>query len=357
MSDDKKNGCEDNIESLKQELQQQRGMLWLFGEIMKAAVSIASFKKLMSELTDMLMGVLGVTNCFLWIRVDNKNKDDYTAFFRSIELNNEFKEVKNSTIPTGLKHLHETYVFEYGEIENSLMKDISLPGSRIAVPLESFSEHEHFGVLVVEHGEKDFFTNATITFFETLAIFISSKAQNSWLLQSEAEKSVRDPLTEVYNRRHLGVSLKDLKTKYPHVTAAVVDTDNFKNINDELGHIEGDTVLKAIAQLARGIVQECNGEVVRYGGDEFVILLPCPLTEAIHILEEFRKSVHYLKVAYDLVVNVSVTLGVCSYPEMIGDYSQIIAVADRALLRGKAQGKNRVVLATEEDLEVDIAMI
>ena len=59
---------EESVEYLQIELQQQRGMLWLLGEIMKAAMNITSFKQLMSVLTDMLMGVMGVTTCYLWLK-------------------------------------------------------------------------------------------------------------------------------------------------------------------------------------------------------------------------------------------------------------------------------------------------
>ena len=342
---------EKEIEFLQMELQQQRGMLWLLGEIMKAAINITEFKHLMSVLTDMLMGVMGVTTCYLWIQqIENAREEDYIVFFRSIELKNEFKEIKHSLLPKSLKDLKNTYVYTKDEIDDSLLQDLSIPCSRLAVPLTNFRDNKIFGVLVLEHEEEHFFTDNTIAFFETLSIFIASNAQNSKLLQSVTEESVKDALTDTYNRRYLPQALSKFKDRYEQITVAVVDTDNFKSINDLLGHMEGDTVLKGIAQLAKGVVKECKGEVIRYGGDEFVILIPRPLVEAVHILEEFRKSVQYLKVAYDLAADISVTLGVCSYPDMVEEYSEMIEVADHALLRGKSRGKNRVVLATEEDV-------
>lgn len=344
---------EDEVTYLQVELQQQRGMLWLLGEIMKAAINITEFKQLMSVLTDMLMGVMGVTTCYLWIKIENTKIEDCIVFFRSIELQNEFKELKHGVLPKTLRELTGSYVFEKSEIEDSLLGDINMPCSRLAVPLRNFNDDSIFGILVLEHQEENFFTNNTIAFFETLSIFIASNAQNSKLLQSVAEESIKDPLTETYNRRHLSEALKNFKVKYRNVTVAVIDTDNFKAINDELGHMEGDAVLKGIAQLAKGVVKDCEGEVIRYGGDEFVILIPRPLVEAVHILEEFRKSVHYLKIAYDLATDVSVTLGVCSYPEILEDYSEIIRAADHALLRGKAKGKNRVILASHEDVKLE----
>lgn len=342
---------EDDIE-LQMKLQQQKAMLWLLGEIMKASFNITEFKQLMAVLTDMLMGVMGVTTCYLWINMENIKIEDHIVFFRSTELNNEFREHKYTTLPSVLRELTGTRFFTKEEITGSLISSIRVPCSRLAVPLRDFNDNSIFGILVLEHETEDFFTDNTITFFETLSIFIASNAQNARLLQRVAEKSIKDPLTETYNRGYLNEALNNIENRYADVTVAVVDTDNFKSINDELGHTEGDTVLKGIAQLAKAMVEECKGEVIRYGGDEFVIIIPKMFSEAVHILEEFRKSVHYLKVTYNLATDVSVTLGVCSYPEMIADYSQIIRAADHALLRGKVEGKDRVILVSDKDLEM-----
>ena len=337
---------------LQKELQRQKGMLWVLGEIMKAAFNITEFKQLMEVMTDILMGVMGVTTCYIWINMEGTNAEHYTTFFRSNEIKNEFNEVNHSILPKGIKELKEVYVFDKDEIKGTLIHLIHVPSSRIVVPLKDFSEDSILGMVILEHKEENFFTSYTAVFLETLSVFIASKAQNYKLFQSVTEKSIKDPLTEAYNRGYLNEALNAMKGKYNDVTVAVIDTDNFKSINDELGHMEGDMVLKGIAQLAKGIVEEVSGEVIRYGGDEFIIIIPKGLAEAVHILEEFRRSVHYLKVAYDLATDVTVTLGICAYPEMIIDYSQILRVADHALLRGKAKGKNRIVLASDEDFEV-----
>lgn len=343
----------DEVSNLTYQLEQQRAMLWVLGEIMKVAVNITSFKQLMDKLTDMLMGVTGVTSCYLWIGMENSGIKDYTVFYRSVELKDEFKTLRSGILPKIIKDLQESKLYKQEEIKSSLISTIQKPGSRLAVPLKNFNDGTIFGALVLEHETEDFFTNNMIAFFETLSIFIASNAQNSRLLQRVTEKSIKDPLTEIYNRRHLREAMESYRTKSNEVTVAIIDTDNFKVINDKMGHLEGDAVLKAIAQLAKGMVQDCDGEVIRYGGDEFVIIIPKGLVEAVHILDEFRKSVQYLRVAYDLNTDVTVTLGVCSYPEITTEYDQLIMAADRALLRGKGKGKNRVVLASDEVIELD----
>lgn len=347
LSKDKKN----SIEYLQVELQQQRGMLWLLGEIMKASVNISSFKQLMSVSTDMLMGVMGVTTCYLWLKRETSLIEDYKVYFRSIELKNEFREIKHIAIPAPLKEITHSHSYTKDEIKGPLIDCINTPSSRLAVPLRNFNDESIFGVLVLEHEEENFFTDNTIAFFETLTIFIAANAQNSKLLQSVSAESITDPLTGTYNRRYLEHVLNEVCGDNKEMTVAVIDTDNFKKINDILGHMEGDAVLRAISQLAKGCIKEYDGQVVRYGGDEFVILIPRPLKEAIHILEEFRQIVHYIRITYELEASISVTLGVCAYPEMAATPEEAIKAADNALIRGKAKGKDRVVLATEEDIK------
>ena len=343
----------DEIERLKQELDQQRGMLWLLGEMMKSAMNITSFKELISVVTDMLMGVMGVSNCYLWYKTETDDLRNYILFIRSTEQENQLKEIRGVVLPKVLWPIKATYLFQESEIKDSLIKDISMPKSRLVVPLVEIENNHISGILVLEHIKSNFFTPHMIKFFETFIIFITNKTQSSRLLEHVEEESIKDSLTGIYNRRCLEKILDYLHEKYEQITVAVINIDNFKNINDQLGHMQGDTALRAIAQLAKGIVKEYKGEVIRYGGDEFIILIPKLLVKAIHILDEFRASVPYLKIAYDLPIDLSVTLGACAYPEMVQDYSKLIKVADSALLRGKVEGKNRIVLAADEDIMLD----
>lgn len=350
MGDSEVYGDNSRLEYLEIELQQQRGMMWLFGEIMKEAVNISSFKQLMSVITDMLMGVMGVTTCYLWIARSETAKKDYKVYYRSVEQDNYFNVTTMPDIPTSLKDVKEPYTFKKEEITSSLMEGINTPCSRLAVPLKDFNNDTNFGILILEHEEEDFFTENTVAFFQTLAVYIAINAQNSRLLQTISHESLTDPLTGVYNRRHLKSTIEKNYNAYKTLTIGIIDTDNFKSINDEFGHFTGDNVLKAIAQIAKRTVKEYGGEVIRYGGDEFVIIIPLPLEDSVEVLEEFRNSVYYIQATHEIDILVTVTIGVCSTSNMKVEPYEAIKVADQALLRGKAMGKNRITLAINEDM-------
>lgn len=333
------------IGELERELQEQKGMIWVLGEIIKIANNIGSFKDLMQVMTDMLMGVTGVNACYLWVYHEVAVK----VYLRSTEFNNEFLELDESTIQREVKRLRSTYLCKKEEICFPIIEGASLPKSRLMVPLMDFVDGSVVGGLVLEHGQDNFFTSTNTIFFETLATFISATAKNSKLFERVSEESETDPLTGVYNRRHLSKMIEQFVSQYSHLTIGIFDSDNFKSVNDFLGHIKGDEVLQSLAEAAKEFIQSYDGKVVRYGGDEFVMLLPRPLKQGIDILQKFQQAVPCLPVINEISIPVTITMGICGYPEMTLDRSSLVYVADKALLRGKDVGKNCIMIASEED--------
>lgn len=333
------------IGELERELQEQKGMIWVLGEIIKVANDIGSFKDLMEVMTDMLMGVTGVNACYLWI----DHNDGTKVYLRSTEFNNKFLELDESTIQESVKKLKNTYLCKKEEITFPIIEGASIPKSRLMVPLTEFVDGSVIGGLVLEHEQSHFFTSTNTIFFETLATFITANAKNSKLFESVSEESEKDPLTRVYNRRHLNKMIDTLIKEHSHLTIGIFDSDNFKAVNDLLGHIKGDEVLQSLAIAVKEVLEGYNGKVIRYGGDEFVLLLPRPLEEAVNIFRRFQESVPYLPIIREISIAVTITMGISSYPDMTLDKGLLINAADKALLRGKDAGKNCIELAVQED--------
>lgn len=164
-----------------------------------------------------------------------------------------------------------------------------------------------------------------------------------------------DPLTHLYNRRFLMESLdRELnrqKRKIGHLTLAIFDVDHFKLINDVYGHQFGDTVLVAIAEAAQVNLRSYEF-AARYGGDEFVLLLPeTDLLGGVVVAERLREAVHAMTFkppAENLSVTISVGVASFSFPSpSIDGIDSLITKADEALYQAKGNGRNRVeVMAT-----------
>jgi diguanylate cyclase (GGDEF)-like protein len=163
------------------------------------------------------------------------------------------------------------------------------------------------------------------------------------------ESSVKDALTGCFNRHYLEASLPaEISYAKRHQTGLSVlfaDCDHFKSINDTHGHLVGDEVLRRVGDFLRRAVR-AEDIVVRYGGEEFVLLVRNTPAPAVGTLaERLRAGVEALKIQNgDVSVSVTVTLGV-AHLAPADDASTFLARADGALYRGKRSGRNRVVVA------------
>lgn len=150
-----------------------------------------------------------------------------------------------------------------------------------------------------------------------------------------------DPLTEVNNRSYLDLIKLKLKKINGPTAIFMVDIDNFKNVNDTYGHVIGDRVLKKLAKILRKNVK-ITDEVIRYGGEEFlVIAYRCDLEKGKKLGERLRRKIEAIKFKDLPELKISVSIGIFIY-EPGDDLLNAIQKADNAMYEAKKLGKNRV---------------
>jgi len=174
------------------------------------------------------------------------------------------------------------------------------------------------------------------------------------MLQEQLQElAVRDPLTELYNRRYLQEAL-EVEFTHPHrsdlpMAILMMDSDHLKDINDIFGHKAGDDFLVHIAIVIRESIRA--GDIAcRYGGDEFVVVLS-NVTENIALAraEKLRQKIasHHI-VHRDEKVGISVSIGIAMYPSHGTTGEVLLQKADQALYEAKRMGKNRVFVYSEK---------
>jgi diguanylate cyclase (GGDEF)-like protein len=163
------------------------------------------------------------------------------------------------------------------------------------------------------------------------------------------EQAIRDPLTGAFNRRFFAESLDKEAARAVReniqFSVIIMDVDHFKQFNDTYGHKCGDIVLQALAGFLNDNTR--RGDIVcRYGGEEFVILMPDASLESAYIRAEFlRSKFEQLEVEYDgQKLKCTISLGVASYPIHATDSDSLLIVADHALYESKSHGRNRVTV-------------
>jgi len=173
------------------------------------------------------------------------------------------------------------------------------------------------------------------------------------LFENVEKMSIIDGLTGVYLRRYFLGRLKEefqrARQSKAKISFIMMDLDYFKKCNDRLGHLVGDVVLKDVAAVLQNNVREID-LVTRYGGEEFCILLPEADKIGAHLVgERIRKAVEdRIITAYDEKAQITLSMGISSFPEDSRTETELIDNADKALYEAKENGRNRICLADKK---------
>ena len=174
-------------------------------------------------------------------------------------------------------------------------------------------------------------------------------------------RSESDALTGLANRHSFDAQYAELWKKATvsgtSLSVILVDVDYFKKLNDRYGHLYGDEVLKRIGSLLQQALRVKDDYAARFGGEEFVILLPAtPETAAIQVAERLRKMVELAgfpaldpsQGPYDMSIRATVSCGVATiYPTARDVPERLLEAADKALYQAKAEGRNKVCCAPQ----------
>jgi diguanylate cyclase (GGDEF)-like protein len=178
------------------------------------------------------------------------------------------------------------------------------------------------------------------------AALLGVAIRNVQLFAEVKEHSVKDALTGCYNRVH---ALEILETELARshrgsapLSVLLLDVDHFKRINDSLGHTCGDSVLTAVGQRIRQVLRRSDVRC-RYGGDEFLILLPeTAEAGALRVGEWLRSEIEQVKIPGTERLRLTVSVGIATVSDGESTPAALIDRADRALYQAKAAGRNCV---------------
>lgn len=187
---------------------------------------------------------------------------------------------------------------------------------------------------------------------DTLGSFAAqaSVAIENVILHQEAQRlSITDGLTGVWNRRYLSLTLdKEIERAQRFqrpLSLLMVDIDHFKDVNDAHGHLRGDEVLVELTQRILGTIRSQIDTLARFGGEEFLIVLPeTPREGARYVANKLRRMVRAKRFVSDVGKDVSITvsIGVAVYPDDGSSADDLIKAADVAMYRAKQRGRDRV---------------
>jgi diguanylate cyclase (GGDEF)-like protein len=219
-----------------------------------------------------------------------------------------------------------------------------LPDARSVLCIPIHYAETLLGILNVESRQENAFGKNDVMILRTLADLLAAALHNAFVFQKMQQQSITDGLTGIKTRRFF---LESVHAEWRRASrtgrsfsVVLIDLDNFKAINDNFGHLEGDLVLSRIGRILEQKSRQSN-IVARYGGDEFVIFMPETSVEQAQILSERLR----LWIATDPMLNerqLTASFGVATYPLHGSSVEDIIRVADSGMYVSKHAGGNKV---------------
>jgi len=224
--------------------------------------------------------------------------------------------------------------------------------SLLCMPLKL--KDKTIGVINLSDKEnKKVFTEADMNFLTSFANLASLVIERTWTMERYSfleQLSVTDSLTGLYNRRFMRNRLEEEISRSSrhglNISVIFMDLDYFKTYNDLCGHLEGDKALQKTAEIMKAMVRDMD-IVIRYGGEEFFIILPdTAKSEAIVAAERIRREIE--KETFPCEENLplgrlTASFGIASFPEDGDTFTTLIHSADMAMYKAKAEGRNRIV--------------
>ncbi len=267
--------------------------------------------------------------------------------------NDRLQEVARAGEPEAFQralHAAEAAVIDAGQIA-----EIQVGGaSALAAPLGATEDGDQvIGIVSVARGDRAF-THGERELFAYLTNQASVSVENVDLHETVQRQAVTDELTGLFNhRRFQEVMTAEVERarRYGHELGLIMlDIDNFKQVNDTYGHLQGDMVLGEVARVLRQSSREID-EPARYGGEEMAVALPqTDLEGAYQFAERVRRRIEALELPLlntDGILRVTASFGVASLASAgTADKDALVAAADGALYEAKRSGKNRTVRAS-----------
>jgi two-component system, cell cycle response regulator len=242
------------------------------------------------------------------------------------------------------------------EVARRIKADKSLPF--IPIIMQTALDSTQSKVVGLDSGADDYVTKP-INYAE-LQARMGAALRVKALQDRISEMAITDGLTGLYNRRHLDERLDEMFEHsvrlHEPLSVVMFDIDHFKKVNDTYGHQVGDVVLTQFAQLLKHVARDID-RIGRYGGEEFMVLLPGTVLDAgVTFAKRARQEVETHQFEYEGgVLKCTISAGVAAYPNpRVHTRQQLVKAADDALYVAKTTGRNRVVRLADEDFNANV---
>lgn len=337
-------------------LRTQEGLLHRISNTIRRSFNITEN---LHEMLEELAGWFNLECCFVILPSEVEPEDSVRNEYSRHE---QYSIKKRDTDLRLLEIYQETCQHEQVILSNDFANDRRLEPFRIALSeLQALSffclpityERKLLGIVGGIKAESTAqWTKDNEAFLKSVADQIATGVTNARLYSRVQRQATTDGLTGLFNHRtgqeKLAEQLRLAERYQRNLSVVMLDVDHFKSINDNYGHPAGDSVLKSVAKLVRSEIRDVDFPV-RYGGEEFLLVLPEVNQEgAIVVAERIRKNLSQEVIQHEgITINVTSSFGIASFPDDAKTQQALLDLADKSLYLSKRLGRNQVHSASD----------
>lgn len=321
-------------------------------EMMKYMASTFDIPKCINYITDAVMEVKKSKVCAIYIE-----KDVYMNQFPSCSIKTNYSSM-HRRLNKEIESIYDRVSNNNESVEiivGDATKNFKFIGDANinAVALLPFSDGKAcYGMMLVGSDDVAFFKKG-MNYYENCIVEFNVAMNSTKMYLAMEDMARKDGLTGIFNRVYFkqlfSNAVKEIKRKKQPISVALFDIDKFKKVNDTYGHLAGDKVIQMVASIGQEYAQRHGGFTCRYGGEEFLLVLPGYDKEsALPILEELHDEIKKTPVVFkEKSISVNVCIGLTSYPELCQDTDVLVSRADNAMYYGKKHGRGRLVVDSQ----------
>lgn len=338
-----------HLEETRKELERRYADLEAIYRVVKVIHESLDMKRLGATVKEVVENLLGLSRYSLIIFDSVRG-----AYLFQVE--NGFGPGVMDEALLAMEKLHPGWMKRASEIGNAnVLEADALPDKMTLVCLPVYGQQMMIGTLCAATEAVDSMTAESQQILSCIIGQIAIGLQNNRLYELTKSLSITDEQTNLYNLRHfqrrLSVELERAKRYRRPISLLILDIDDFSKFNTAQGISQGDMVLFDMGTILRSHCREVD-IIARYGAEQFSVALPETNEAGARIVaEKLRQAVAvhpFMGGTGERGETLTVSIGICCYPQHIDDTREIIRRAEDALSRAKAEGKNRAVMAAAE---------
>lgn len=343
------------LDNLHVEIESKQKMISVYHELTKTLSATLNFKQVLRKVREKSFNLLPCMAFSLYLFNEERGLLEFVPISKNDEIIPTNRVYRTGEGIPGVVYEKERFLLLNHPFEPQIKKLLSnhypveIEGL-CCIPLEF--KDRILGVMeAVNKKDGQKFDDSDRVVLQILADNAAIAIENSRLYQKVEKLTIVDDLTQLYNYRYFNMVLvrefRRAERFLSPLSLLFLDLDGFKNVNDVYGHMIGSLVLKDIAKVIKSTVRIID-IVARFGGDEFTVILPSTGFDGAELVAQriWRKIESYRFPDPKISIQVSVSIGISSFPEHVQTVDQLLKVADKAMYTIKENRKNDMKIGT-----------